>query len=213
MGSRIGVVANFRDDALFQRAGTTSSGNTSFYRRIPGLKMSMLLTKVVTKDLRRSGKFKVMPIYHRIATSLLPAHVDHKGRLSPEYRDYLSKLVRGKKLDQLVLIVPGDIDFGDGQYFGTIWWVSGYGLFNRQFIFMHTNTIFAAYNIYVIDLQNGKILAKAEGNLQSRVHGINVAWHKGYAGVTANTLNKVRDVIRKKMPPSLINVVRKTGLP
>lgn len=211
--SRIGVVTNFRDHALFQRAGTTQSENISFYRRIPGLKMSAFITTIVANDLYRSRQFKVIPLYHRTETALLSENVSHKRTLTPEYRDFILRVTRGKKLDKVVLVVPGDIDFGNGQYFGSIWWVSGYGLFGREFMFMHTNTVFAAYKVYVIDLKNGKILAKAEGDFQSRIHELDIAWHKSYAGVTKNTLQAVRNVIHKKMPSSLRAVVRETGLP
>ena len=75
------------------------------------------------------------------------------------------------------------------------------------------NTVFAAYNVYVIDAKTYRILGKASGNLQKRAHGIDIAWHKGYGGVSGNTLKAVRDVLRKNLPASVASVVRKTGLP
>lgn len=211
--NRVGIVANFKSVALFQRAGTTSVDNASFYRQVPGLNMGALATTIVSNHLYRSRKFKVIPIYHRPVPALLSARVARRKILSPEYRDYLSKLSRRKRLDKIVLITPGDIDFGDGQYFGAIWWVTGYGLFNRDFIFMRTNTVFAAYKVYVIDAKTGQVLAKATGDLQSRIHGIHITWHKGYAGVSSSTLRAVRNVLRRRMPASLIAAVHKTGLP
>jgi len=213
LNSRIGVVANFRNDGLFQRAGTTAVDNSSFYRHVPGLSINALVTTSVANDLHRSRRFKVIPIYHRTAASLLSAAVIKRSRLSPEYKDYLSKLTRRKNLDTILLITPGDIDFGNGQYFGDIWWVTGYGLFNRAFVFMQTNTVFAAYNVYVIDAKTYRVLGKASGNLQKRAHGIDIAWHKGYGGVSGNTLKVVRDVLRKNLPASVASVVHKTGLP
>jgi len=212
-GSRIGVIANFRSTALFQRAGTTTADNASFLRRISGLKMNALVTTTVANDLYRSRQYRVIPIYHAPANDLFTLKVAEKRNLTPAYKDFVDRLTRGKNLTTIVLITPGDIDFGDGQYFGNIWWVSGYGVFNRAFIFMQTNTVFAAYNVYVIDAKNYQVMAKSSGNLQERTHGIKIAWHRGYAGVTSRTLATVRNVIRKKMPSSLTRTVHKTGLP
>lgn len=212
-GSRIGVIANFRSTALFQRAGTTTADNASFPRRIPGLNMSTLATTTVANDLYRSRQFRVTPIYHPPANELMMLSVIKREKLNPAYKDFVRRLIAGKKLNTVVLITPGDIDFGDGQYFGNIWWVSGYGVFNRAFIFMQTNTVFAAYNVTVIDAKSYQVLAKASGNLQTRTRDIDVAWRKGYAGVTKATLQIINKTLRQKLPGSLTRVVHETGLP
>lgn len=213
VNSRIGVISNFRKAALFQRAGTTTADNASFYRRIPGLHINPLITTTVANDLYRSRKYRIIPIYHRTATELLNARVSKNGVLTPQYQAYISRLIHNKRLHVFVLVTPGDIDFGDGQYMGAIWWVTGYGLFNRAFIFMETNTIFAAYKVYVVDAKTYKVLGKAKGNIQIRVHGVRTAWHKGYAGVRTSTLKLINTTLRKHLPPALTHSVHKTGLP
>ena len=86
-------------------------------------------------------------------------------------------------------------------------------MFNRAFIFMQTNTVFAAYNIYVIDAQSYKLIAKSGSDLQTRVHGIHITWHKGYAGVTSSTLKAIKSTLQKQLPPSLTHSLRKIGMP
>ena len=212
-GGRVGIVSNLRDTALFQHAGTTTAGNVSFYRRVTGLRMNALVTTTLANNLYRSQQFRVIPVYHATEDDLLNANVSKHGGLTAQYHDFLSHLIQGKNLNTVVLVTPGDIDFGEGQYIGAIWWVSDYGLFSRAFIFMQTNTVFAAYNIYVIDAQTYKIIAKANGSLQARLHGIHIAWNKGYAGVNSAALKAISSVLRRQLPPALIRTVRKVGLP
>jgi len=212
-GSRIAVISNFRDQGLFQRAGTTTVDNASFYRRVPGLGMNSLITNTVTKDLQNSKKFRVIPIYHRPNNDMLNIAVTKGDNVTPQFVRYLSRLVAGKRIDNIVLIVPDSIDFGDGQYFGSIWWAAGYGLFNRAFVFIQTNIIFAAYTVYVIDAHTNQVEAFAHANIQKRTHGINVAWGRGYAGVAPSTLKSINTIIRKEMPAHLIESLHKTGLP
>ncbi len=212
-GGRLAVIANFRDQALFQRVGTTSADNVSFHRRIPALRINPFLTTLVANDLHKSRHFRVIPIYHHLNHDLLTIDVSKKHHITPQFRSYLSRLIAGKRIDIIVLIVPGSIDFGDGQYFGAIWWASGYGLFNRAFLFMQTNKIFAAYKIYVIDAHRYQVLASSKGHFEKRAHGVNLAWGKGYAGVSSSTLRTLNRAIRQEMPGHLISVVHQTGLP
>ena len=213
-GSRIAVISNFRDQALFQRAGTTTVDNASFYRHISGLKINPLITTVVANDLYKSRQFTVLPIYHHTNHDLLRVDVVGKKRhVSPQFQYYLSQLIARKKIDTIVLIVPDAIDFGNGQYFGSIWWAAGYGLFNRSFVFMQTSKVFISYKVYVINARTYQLWAAASGYFETKAHGLDVAWGEGYAGVTPNALNSIKQVIQKDMPHHLVSVVHKTGLP
>lgn len=211
-GSRIAVITNLRNSALFQRAGTTTADNASFLHRVPGLNINTIATRAATNSLARNRQFQVIPIYHAPADELLTLKVIKRRTLTPAFKDFVSQLTRNKKVKLALLITPGDIDFSQGQYFGNIWWVSGYGLFNRAFMFMQTNTVFSAYNIYFIDLENYQVLAKSSDNLEARVHGINIAWHKGYAGITPKSLAIIKRVIREQMPRKLAQSIHKIGL-
>ncbi|MCB1827082.1 MAG: hypothetical protein KDH94_01570 [Coxiellaceae bacterium] len=175
--------------------------------------MNSYVTTTVANDLYRSRFYRVFPIYHHARTELLARSPVRRDVLTPEYQDYVSKLIRGKRVDTIVLITPGNIDFSGGQYYGSIWWARGYGVFNRSFMFMQTNTVFAAYDVYVIDAKTFRVLANASGSFQIRPHNVLIAWHKGYAGVTPQTLSIIRSVIRKKMPEYLTGLVHQTGLP
>jgi len=212
-GSRIAVITNFRDQALFQRAGTTAADNVSFYRRVSGFHINPFLTTIVANDLYKSRQFRVLPIYHHANNDLLRTHVVKRRKVTPQFKSYLSRLVAGKRIDTIVLVVPDSIDFGGGQYFGPIWWASAYGLFNRAFVFIQTNIVFAAYKVYVINAHTYQLLASSRGRFEKRAHGVDVAWGKGYAGVSQGTLRVINSTLKKEMPGHLTAVVHQTGLP
>ncbi len=211
-GSRVAVITNFRDQALFQRVGTTAADNASFYRRLPGLHINSLLTKIVSNDLRKNRQFRVIPIYHHPENDLMSIKISRKNQLEPQVKAYLSGLVAGKNIDTIVYITPGAIDFGDGQYSGSIWWGAGYGLFNRAFLFMQTDDVFAAYKVYVINAHSYQVVAKSSGQFQQREHGIDVAWGRGYSGVRSKTLALINKVLRKDLASHLTSAVNRTGL-
>lgn len=212
-GSRIAVITNFRDQALFQRAGTMTADNASFYRRISGFHINPYLTTIVANDLYKSRQFRVLPIYHHPDNDLLSINVSKKRRVTPQFKSFLSQLIAGKRIDTIVLIVPDTIDFGGGQYFGPIWRASAYGLFNRAFVFIQTNIVFAAYKVYVINAHTYQLLASSSGSFEKRAHGVDVAWGKGYAGVSQRTLRVINNTLKKEMPGHLTAVVHQTGLP
>jgi hypothetical protein len=212
-GSRIAVIANVRDEAVLQRVGTTVADNVSFYRQIPKFKINPYLTTLVSNDLYRSRQFKVIPIYHRTAPQLFDIPAVKKRVLSPQYRQYINRLSPGKKLDYIVLVTPADINFGKGQYYGPIWSASGYGLFNRAFMFIQTNAVFGAFNVYLIDARSFKMMAYRSGHFQTRSHKIDIAWHKGYSGVPASSLSEIKKLLRQNIPATVTKLVHQTGLP
>jgi len=211
-GNRIAVISNFRDKALFQRAGTTTADNISFYRGIPKFRINPLVVTSVANDIYKNRTHRVIPIYHHTNHDLLTLDVSRQHRVTPEYHAYLSQLIAGKNIDSIVLIVPDTMDFGDGQYDGAIWSAAGYGLFNHDFVFIHTNKIFTAYMAYVIDAHTYRVIARSRGEFEKRTHDADIAWHKGYSGVTAKTLRVVKSVIKKELPAVLKITIRKLGL-
>lgn len=213
-GSRVAVISNFRERAVFQRVGTVSADNVSFYRRIPGLHFNSLITSIVANDLYKSRQFRIIPIYHRPRYDLLSMGDIAKRRvLLPQVQSFISRMIASKRIDAVILVVPDFIDFGDGQYFGSIWWASGYGLFNRAFLFMQANIVFSAYKVYVIDAHTYRVLAKSKGSFRTRAHGIDIAWRKGYAGMKSSTLKVVKKILHKQVSSRLPTLVHQTGLP
>jgi len=202
-GSRIAVISNFSDHALFQRVGATVEENISFYHRIPTLNMNTLLTTTVVRDLQKNKRFHLLPIYHEADNKLLNVDVSKKNRVTPPFKSYISRLIAGKHIDTVVLIVPGQIDFGDSRRSGEIWLVSGYGLFNRVFKYIQTNTVFSAYKIYVINVHTYRVLAFSKGSFKKRVYDIEMTWDHPNQGISS-ALKIINKTIRKEIPKRLV---------
>lgn len=212
-GTKIAVISNFRQAAVFQRVGTTSADNVSFYRSIPGLNVNRLVIKTLLNELNKSRKFKVYPIYSTPSTELIPMPVMKRGAVTPAYWAYLRGLVAKKGVDTVILVTPEEVDFADGQYYGSIWFANGYGLFNRALVFTQTNIVFSAFHLYVIDIKSSRVSGDAAGEVQVRPTGISIAWHKGYAGVSKNTLLLVSKTLKESMPQPLIASLHRAGVP
>jgi len=200
---RVGIVSYFPNKAVFQRAGTISVDNVSFYRCIPGLDFNSFLLNEIVKQLVHAKKCQPVPIYNFVPDSLYSDLVVRNHHLTMPYKIYLEGRISGLHLDYILLLIPGSIDFSSGEYDDKIWRVSGYGLFNHSFLFVKRNAVFVSLQAYLIDAKSYEVCSKTYSSIKVNRNDIKVTWHKGYSGISNAEMKKMSTIIQEKLSSSL----------
>lgn len=211
--TRIAVVTNFSPVGQFARQGVTVFGHVRFTAQIPGLNINQFLRARLAMQLASLGYNNIIKI-NATPNELLAmgggqvTAVDN-NIVSPAYRRYLSRIVAGRNVQKILLMVPAATTLL-GKWAENVY---GYGMFNVGGFLMSASQAFIQYKLFVIDTSNYTVLAHYEGSSMKRISGMDFKWGKGAAGAKPSDLRKVGRGIKKMITTKLRGKLRsKLGL-
>jgi hypothetical protein len=195
--NKFGILSVYNNYADFRHIGVTPAQNQEYKHSLPSLQLNAKITKNLYNTLSRNG-------YKAIAINSLQEKRDITvikfgaggDYISEEGKLFLQRLKRKYNIDYLMLIGPNYIYFGDTRLA-----MYGYGLYSVGVLWGKKAYISAGYVIYLLDVNNNRIVTKQEGKAEKLVKP--KMWKDNYNQISKKDINFIVKTLEQEVPASI----------
>lgn len=205
-GTRIGVLSMYSNDANFKHIGTTMFQNQQYKHSLPNLNLNSKITKRVCAVLKQYGYMGIDVNAMQLDLDKLAVNYGLGFRITEYGKSYLKRLQSKYHVNYLLLIQPDGAYFGRNKedYLLSLW---GYGLYYRSFFGMKYVYAAGGYRIYLIDVNNYRLLAQQLGETERKIRAS--VWKDKYAKMSKEDLRGIVSILGKEIPAAISTKVQK----